>query len=345
MKQVFNIAEVKYQLVPPHVHRRNAVERAIRTFKNHLITGLCICDTKFPAKEWDLLIPQAAITINLLRSSRRNPSLSAYTATYGSFNFNVTPLSPLGTRTTVHLKPNKLKSWGVHGVDAWYIGPSMDHYQCVKCFIPETGTIRDTDTVELFPQQVPFPQVSNETFLRQAASDIIAILQAPTPTIPSLTYGDTTMNAFIEIATILQRVAPPQFPKEIRNIADDTSQPRVAPTLTPENPLTLPSENETEPRVTPTAVPPALNILPPDDAKQSRVSPIATPIAPHIILSDNISEPRVHPTAVFIQPRINIAPIHISHINTPLPRQIYLQLLCHLPIPNFFHQKNITTYT
>ena len=36
MKSAFNEAEVKYQLVPPHVHRRNAAERAIRTFKNHL---------------------------------------------------------------------------------------------------------------------------------------------------------------------------------------------------------------------------------------------------------------------------------------------------------------------
>ena len=51
MKKAFNIAEVKYQLVPPHVHRRNAAEREIRTFKNNLITELCLCDTNFPAKE------------------------------------------------------------------------------------------------------------------------------------------------------------------------------------------------------------------------------------------------------------------------------------------------------
>jgi hypothetical protein len=27
---------IDYQLVPPHAHRRNAAERAIQTFKNHL---------------------------------------------------------------------------------------------------------------------------------------------------------------------------------------------------------------------------------------------------------------------------------------------------------------------
>ena len=57
MEQAFNIAEVKYQLVPPHVHRCNAEERASCTFKNYLITGLCICDTIFTVKEWDRLIP------------------------------------------------------------------------------------------------------------------------------------------------------------------------------------------------------------------------------------------------------------------------------------------------
>ena len=177
---------MKYQLVPPNVHRRNVGEREIQKFKNHLITGLCLCNTNFPVKEWDILIPQATIIINLLRSSRRNPSLSAYTATYSNFDFNTIPLEPPGTRTIVHLKPNKRKSCGVHGADACYIVPSMDHYRCFKFFIRETGTIHDANTVESFMQQVPFPQASNENFLRQAASGIIAILQVSAPTIPSL---------------------------------------------------------------------------------------------------------------------------------------------------------------
>ena len=73
IKQAYDTSEVKYQLFPPHVHRLNAAERAIRTFKIHLITGLYICDTNFPVKEWNRLIFQANITINLLRSSRLKP--------------------------------------------------------------------------------------------------------------------------------------------------------------------------------------------------------------------------------------------------------------------------------
>jgi hypothetical protein len=36
LKTFFTANDVEYQLVPPHCHRRNAAERAIRTFKEHL---------------------------------------------------------------------------------------------------------------------------------------------------------------------------------------------------------------------------------------------------------------------------------------------------------------------
>ena len=81
-------AQVDYQIVPPGVHRRNAAERAIRTFKNHLIAGLCSTHPDFPMKLWDRLIPQAEITLNLLRGSRMNPKLSAYAQIHGPFDCN-----------------------------------------------------------------------------------------------------------------------------------------------------------------------------------------------------------------------------------------------------------------
>jgi hypothetical protein len=49
---------IDFQLAPPHVHRRNAAERAIRTFKNHFIAGLCSTDPSFPLNLWDRLLPK-----------------------------------------------------------------------------------------------------------------------------------------------------------------------------------------------------------------------------------------------------------------------------------------------
>ena len=58
--------KINYQLAPPHMHRTNSAERAIQTFKNHFIAGLNVCNSQFPVAEWDHLLPQAKITLNLL---------------------------------------------------------------------------------------------------------------------------------------------------------------------------------------------------------------------------------------------------------------------------------------
>ncbi len=39
---------------------------------------LAAIDPNFPVREWDRLLPQIEITLNLLRTSRSNPKLSAY---------------------------------------------------------------------------------------------------------------------------------------------------------------------------------------------------------------------------------------------------------------------------
>ena len=69
---------IEYQLAPPGNHRTNPAERAIRTYKNHYLAGLATCDPKYPVREWDRIIPQSELTINLLRNSRINPNLSSW---------------------------------------------------------------------------------------------------------------------------------------------------------------------------------------------------------------------------------------------------------------------------
>ena len=39
---------ISFQLVPPHLHRANAAERAIRTWKNHFIAILCGLNPRIP---------------------------------------------------------------------------------------------------------------------------------------------------------------------------------------------------------------------------------------------------------------------------------------------------------
>jgi hypothetical protein len=48
LKKAFKKYNVDFQLVPPHIHRANAAERAIQTWKNHFCAGLATCNPKFP---------------------------------------------------------------------------------------------------------------------------------------------------------------------------------------------------------------------------------------------------------------------------------------------------------
>jgi hypothetical protein len=54
---------IKVEYVPPDNHRQSPIERDIRTFKDHFIASLCTTDPDFPLSEWDLLLPQAEMTL------------------------------------------------------------------------------------------------------------------------------------------------------------------------------------------------------------------------------------------------------------------------------------------
>ena len=87
LKKYSEDSDIQVQLVPPHMHRINAAERAVRTFKKHFISALCIVDPLFPFYLWDHLLPQVTMTLNMLRQSWLNAGLSAYEQVYGIHNF------------------------------------------------------------------------------------------------------------------------------------------------------------------------------------------------------------------------------------------------------------------
>ena len=137
-----------YQLVPPDMHRRNAAERAIRTFKAHFLAILAGVDQDFPSNLWDLLIPQAELTLNLLRECKTNHDVLAWENFNGSFNYDATPLGPLGIAVIIHNKPSRRKSWDMRGIDGWSIGVSLEHYRCQKVIAKNSKAERISDTVE-----------------------------------------------------------------------------------------------------------------------------------------------------------------------------------------------------
>ena len=150
-------ANVAYQLVPPHDHRTNPAEKGIDTFKSHFIAGLSSLDPTFPLHLWCRLLPQAILTLNLLRPSRINPHLSAYALLNGTHDFNATPLAPPGTKVLVHETRDQRRTWAPKGTDGWYLGPAPEHYRCYRVYIPATRAERTAKTVEFFPHDCAVP--------------------------------------------------------------------------------------------------------------------------------------------------------------------------------------------
>jgi hypothetical protein len=241
---------IDYQLVPPGVHRRNAAERAIRTFQNHFIAGLCSVDKDFPIHLWDHLVTQAELTLNLLRSSRINPKLSAHAQINGHFDYNRTPLGPPGCRVLAHVKTSDRTTWSPHGLDGWYVGPATESYRCWRIWIFETRSIRTCDTVSWFPTKVAMPHSSSNDLIVAALHDIVHALHNPSPKSPLAPCTDSQSQALRQIVDILTtNTATEESPAPPLRVEPLAPAPLRVPTTTP---LTTPLS------------PPA-NIIPLDD--------------------------------------------------------------------------------
>ena len=80
-------------------------------FKNALIAALATADSEFPLQLWDKLAPQVQNTLNLLQKSRINPSILAYEALNGPYNWDRFPLAPPGCKAIIYKAPAVRGSW------------------------------------------------------------------------------------------------------------------------------------------------------------------------------------------------------------------------------------------
>lgn len=266
LQEFLHAEDISFQLVPPGIHRANSAERAIRTFKNHFLAGLCSTDPEFPIDLWDRLLPQAILTLNLLRGSRINPKLSAHAQVFGQYSYNTTPIGPPGTHLLVHEKPANRPTWAPHAVDAWYLGPAVQHYRCYRTYIWSTKTERISDTVEWKPKHVLFPHQNVSEQILSGTQQIIRALQtSATDPSPVLALTNDQGQALQQLCDILApaaaapstpAVAPPSTSN--RNIAQVLRVPKARAAILPMPPL-QPAPTPSGPllRVPPIPTPPS----------------------------------------------------------------------------------------
>jgi hypothetical protein len=224
------------------LHRRNWAERAIQTFKNNFISGLCTTHPDFPLNLWDKLLPQAVLTLNLLRPYRINPQLSAHFQVHINFNFDKTPLAPPGIKVLAHEPADGRESFAVHAVQVYYVGPCLHHYRCFTIWTPSTNATRIVNTVDWFPQNIKIPTATTSDTIIAAVKDLATALG--TNRQPLIPPADTqTRLALQQLSDIFNNATRPIH-------STDADLPRV-----PSKPLSLskqPSPSAKLPRVPPT---------------------------------------------------------------------------------------------
>jgi len=250
LKAYFEKENLSYQLVPPNNHRRNYEEKAIGTFKDHFISGLCSLGPQFPLHLWCRLLPHAQDTLNLLRPSHIDPQKSAFEILRGKLHYNKTPILPPGMRILIHGKPHQRSSWAPRGLDGWYLGPSKKHYQCHRVFCSKTNSERITDTMAIFHKHNT-PTVSIQEAAVIATENLKEIMKKTT------NIGEAQLQALQDLAKNFQATSK-------------ISDTRSAPLLPQHQPITMPNR-------------PNSSILPPTDnvqaprVQQSHQNPVSQP--------------------------------------------------------------------
>lgn len=217
---------IKTQLVPPGNHRANRAERAIRTFKNHFIAAVNGLPASFPPGQWDRLLPQIELTLNLLRPCVSRPSISAWEAVNGLYDYHRHPIAPLGTPVLVFEAPDQRGSYAAHGTPGFYLGPSFAHYRCFTCWVSATRSVRITDTVSWHPIDDPFPESQPDQLL----SRVRAMLASPASNL----QPHSTNTALRSIDAALEAISGAPFLAIPRNLEGPHTPPGYLPFKLPD---------------------------------------------------------------------------------------------------------------
>ena len=92
--------------------------------------------------------------------------------------------------------------YSLHGIDGFYIEPSIDSFQNFICYIPTTDDTRKSNTIEFFPRHTQMPETSSADRLAAVVEDLIAVLNNPHPPTPFLQRGDPTNDAIRQFRVI-----------------------------------------------------------------------------------------------------------------------------------------------
>ena len=140
-------------------------------------------------------------------------------------------MAPPGTKAIIYDDADSRALSAPHGLDAWLLGPSKDHYHCHIYYIPETTGYCVSGSADLFPQHCIAPPFSNETHVNELSEEIQDTLTKLTRrerTLKTLRTLATHLDAFVSGTPLPRSPARNQPPEEQRVVPlQQTEEQRV----------------------------------------------------------------------------------------------------------------------
>ena len=101
---------------------------------------------------------QAEITLNIMLQATADPRKSAWEYLHGRpFNYDATPLGPLGIPIIIHNKSDRCKSWYYRGQYFFSAGAALNHCRCQRAIDAETKNMSITDKLKFRHQYLTQP--------------------------------------------------------------------------------------------------------------------------------------------------------------------------------------------
>jgi hypothetical protein len=126
---------------------------------------------------WDRLLPQTILTLNLLRQSNAVPTVSAWQYVKGNFDYNKTPLAPMGCAVQLHQSNEIRTTWAMKTIDGWYLQSSLEHYRCHVIYVKQTKSERISDTVFFKTKYLTQPTLTPADVISKALIDLTQALK------------------------------------------------------------------------------------------------------------------------------------------------------------------------
>ena len=117
----------------------------------------------------------------MFRTPRNVTTKTAYQELEDKFDWNATPMAPLGTKGSVYIHPDNRNTFTPHCDKGFTVGRAPHHYRLLECYISATRGYCLSGIYRLYPQHCRMPTITEEDKTVEAATELLESMRKEIP--------------------------------------------------------------------------------------------------------------------------------------------------------------------